>query len=215
MGKARFLTLLALAAGLLLQSAMASAATTERWAFRAIRKGEDIGSHIVTVVRQGSEARAVVDISLIVRAFGFLPLYHYHHKSEELWRDNRLVSLESTTDDNGKQHFVKATANADGTLQIDGSRYRGLAPADIMPTSYWNGAFPRHNKLLDTQSGRLLDVTVTEVPLQPDDGAAGNARHYKLDGDLRLELWYDAAQRWIRNRFQGSDNSVIDYRPMP
>ncbi|MEL3891177.1 DUF6134 family protein [Ferrovibrio sp. MS7] len=215
MGKALFLILMLLVTGLLLQPVSAMAATTEQWAFRAIRKGEDIGHHNVTVTRRDGEARATVDISLIVRAFGFLPLYHYHHKSQELWRDGRLVNLESTTDDNGTQHYVKAFATADGVLQIEGSRFKGSAPADVMTTSYWNNAFPRHKLLLDTQSGRLLVVTVAEQPLQPEEGVPPDARHYRLDGDLRLELWYDAARRWIKNRFRASDGSVIDYRLAP
>lgn len=213
MGQNRFLKLaLLLLAGLNIWAGAAFASDTETRAFRAFRKGDDIGHHRVSVTRLGDETRVKVDISLIVRLAGFLPVYHYHHQSEELWRDNRLVRLVSTTDDDGDQQYLKAETAPDGSLKVDGSKYRGLVPADIMPTSYWNGDFPSRSLLLDTQNGRLLKVQVAPLPSKPEEGVPPGSRRYKLDGDLRLEIWYDPQQRWTKTRFGASDGSVIDYR---
>lgn len=213
MGQNRFLKFaLLLLAGLSAWGGSAWAGETETRAFRAFRKGDDIGHHRVSVTRDGAETRVKVDISLIVRLAGFLPVYHYHHQSEELWRDNRLVRLVSNTDDDGEQQYLKAEAAPDGKLKVDGSKYRGLAPADIMPTSYWNSSFPNRVLLLDTQNGRLLKVQVAPLPSKPEDGVPPGSRRYQLDGDLRLEIWYDPQQRWAKTRFGASDGSVIDYR---
>ncbi len=215
MGKVYRLTLiLILGSALIGWLAGAAHAADESWSrtFRAIRKNQDIGHHRVSVRRQGEETRVVTEIELSVKLLGMVTVYTYHHRSDEIWRGGRLVSIHSRTDDNGDKLRLDAEAEGD-QLRIKGTDYTGLAPGDIMPTSYWNADFPRHGLLLNTQSGKLLKVTVGEKPVEPEDGVPPGSKRYALDGDLRLEIWYDAQPRWTKIRFQAeSDGSIIDYK---
>jgi hypothetical protein len=196
-----------------LMAGAAYAADEEVRAFRAIRKGDDIGYHKATITRLGDETRVQMDINLLVRVIGFLPVYRYTHQSEEVWRNGRLVKITSQTDDDGDKQYLNAEATPDGQLKVEGTKYKGLAPGSIMPTSYWNGEFTkRGSPLLDTQNGRLLDVQFTELETTPTDGVPPGSKRYKLDGDLKLEIWYDPRNRWTKTRFSASDNSVIDYK---
>ena len=220
MGKVYRLTLAAILGCVLigwLSAALAvdtGAATGWVREFRAIRKNQDIGYHRVTVRPQDGGARVVSEIALSVKLLGLVTVYTYHHRSEEIWRGGRLVSIHSRTDDNGDKLRLDAEAEGD-SLRIKGTDYIGLAPGDIMPTSYWNADFPKHGLLLNTQSGKLLTVSVREKPVAAEDGVAPGSRHYALDGDLRLEIWYDADARWTKIRFQAeSDGSIIDYKPV-
>ena len=59
---------------------------------------------------------------------------------------------------------------------------------------------------------RLLNVQVTQPgEVLPQDVPAG-AVQYRLDGDLKLDIWYDAQRGWVKTRFAASDGSVVDYR---
>ncbi len=215
MGKVYRLTLAAILGAVLIGwLAGAAAAADESWSreFRAIRKNQDIGYHRVSVERQGDETRVATQIELTVKLLGMVTVYTYHHRSEEVWRGGRLVSIHSRTDDNGAKLRLDAEAEGD-SLRVKGTDYTGLAPGNIMPTSYWNSAFLRHDLLLNTQSGKLLKVGVSEKPVEAEDGVAPGSKRYALDGDLRLEIWYDAQGRWAKTRFQAeSDGSIVDYR---
>ena len=37
------------------------------------------------------------------------------------------------------------------------------------------------------------------------------ATRYAYSGDLKADVWYDDAGRWVKLRFRGRDGSVIEY----
>jgi len=79
-------------------------------------------------------------------------------------------------------------------------------------TSYWHGAFLRGEKI-DTQGGKLLATRLTRVGEEqvPVAGRTVTATRWRIEGDLELDIWYDAAGTWSRLRFERSDGSVILY----
>ena len=56
-------------------------------------------------------------------------------------------------------------------LQVEGSNGTFTAPADVMPTSYWDADTVTQSRLLDTQRGRLIDVDI--VPAGSETVDAG------------------------------------------
>jgi hypothetical protein len=184
----------------------------ESYDFQVLRDGTPIGHHRVIVRREGARSEVEVDIELRVKAAGFLTLYRYLHHSREIWEDDRLVSLQSTTDNDGRQEYLNAQADA-GRLQVDGSRYRGVLPADTMPTSYWRPDFVRRATIMDSQNGRPLDLTIrpqqSELASAARDGVP--AQRYDLTGDVALSLWYGRDGRWVKTAFQARDGSQIEY----
>lgn len=184
----------------------------ESYDFQVLRDGTPIGHHRVTVRREGARSEVAVDIELRVKAAGFLTLYRYIHQSREIWEGDRLVSLQSTTDNDGRQEYLNAQVVADG-LQVDGSRYRGVLPADTMPTSYWRPDFVRRATIMDSQNGRPLDLTIR--PQQSELASAARddvpAQRYDLSGDVELSLWYGRDGRWVKTAFKARDGSRIEY----
>lgn len=184
----------------------------EAYDFLVLRDGKPIGHHRVTVRSEGVRSEVQVDIELRVKAAGFLTLYRYLHQSREVWEGDRLVSLESTTDNDGRQEYLKAEAGDEG-LQVEGSRYRGLLPADAMPTSYWRRDFVRRATIMDSQNGRRLDLAIQPQAYE----LASAARHdvpalrYQLTGDVELILWYGRDGRWVKTAFTARDGSLIEY----
>jgi len=176
--------------------------------FVVLRGGTPIGTHRVEVETVGDETRVHVTIALDV-VFGPIPLYKYRHDSQEIWRDGRLTRLDSHTNDDGDMLTVAVRAVPDG-LRVEGSDGTFTAPADTVPTSYWNPALAANRPLLDSQIGRLLEVS--RVPLGPG--------RWRLEGELNLDIAYPPQGRWtgLSFRHKGSDfvyvpRAVADSRP--
>lgn len=192
--------LLALFAALVLSWSAAAAPRTLE--FDVLRDGAPIGTHRVTVERDGDDTRATIEIDMAVR-LAFVTVYRYTHRSTELWRDGRLVSLDARTDDNGTRTQVSARAT-DAGLAIDGSGGRYVAPAETVPTSYWNREKVMRSPLLDTQSGKLIDVSAMAL------AADANGTRYRLAGDLEADLVYGPGGDWTGLSF-AARGARIDY----
>ncbi len=163
-------------------------------AFDIIRKGDRIGFHAVDVEETADGAvRVETRIEMQVK-FGPIPVFNYQHISTEVWRDGALQSVESTTDNNGKNESLRVTREGDALI-VDGTRFQGTGPGDAVPSSYWNKAIVSANTLLDTQNGRLIDVTVANLGETPSPTGA-QAEQHRLSGSVDLNLWYDGP-RWV------------------
>ena len=163
--------------------------------FVVLRSGTPIGTHRVEVETVGDDIKVHVTIALDV-AFGPIPLYKYRHDSQEIWRDGRLVRLDSRTDDDGEILALSVRSVPEG-LRVEGSQGVFTAPPDTVPTSYWNSALASNRPLLDSQIGRLLQVV--RVPL--------GAGRWRLEGELNLDIAYSPQGRWtgLSFRHKGAD----------
>ncbi len=179
----------------------------------AILSGDDpIGHHSVAFERRGDDLVVDIDIGIEVR-FAFLTLFRYQHSNREIWRNGRLVSLDTKTDDDGTPYAVKARATPEG-LWVQGAEGSFLAPKGVIPTSYWNPATIEQTRLLDTQRGGLLAVSIQ--PFGEDAVAVGGAlvpvRKYGVTGDLNLEVWYTPRGEWTKIAFEAR-GTTINYAP--
>ena len=208
------LAMLAAGAALAPSSGLGAAlASDDRIAFDVLRENSPIGRHVISFRRDGGDLLVDVDIALQVD-FAFLTLYRYRNRTRERWRDGRLISLNSETDDDGSPHWVRAEATADG-LRVESGEGIFTAPTDTIPTSYWNPRTVEQRQLLDSQHGRLLSV---EIRAQGQDDlllpvGLQSARQYRIAGDLELDLWYGPKGEWLKLAFQAK-GAEIEYSPL-
>ena len=178
--------------------------------FAVDRNGSRFGSHVLNFERDGDDLHVRVEIDFSV-GLGPIKLFRYSHRNHEIWRDGRLVSLESTTVDDGKPYRVSARAEGDRLL-VDGSGGELELSGDTLSTSYWHERTVSRSEWLDTQKGKLVKSTVS--PLGEETIAAGGrtieANRYRLRGDLDCDLWY-YRERWVKLVFVVKD-SEIAYR---
>jgi hypothetical protein len=112
---------------------------SERLAFRLVREGNAIGTHVVSFDRldNGLDVHIAVDIAV---RFGPLVLFRYTLRGLEQWRNGSVVHLDATTNDNGTPDQVRADRDTRG-LWVEGSQApRYLAPSDALPATHWNMA---------------------------------------------------------------------------
>ncbi len=181
--------------------------------FKVMRDGSNIGSHSISFEEVGEELHVDIAIDLKVN-LAFITVFRYEHRNKEIWRDGRLVSLESRTYDDGDEYFVSARATDEGLL-VENKEGSFVAPGDILPTSYWNPATVEQDQLLDTQRGRLLAVSTNPKGLDEVLAAEQRlpAKKFDLNGDLDADLWYAPGGEWMKIAFTAR-GATIDYVPV-
>jgi hypothetical protein len=177
--------------------------------------GRRAGTYRMTITNQDDGTVTMAgqaNISLRV----LLVTYKYTYQGTEVWKGDRLVQLESRTNDNGKQYTVSAAADDDG-LRLRVNNQPGRAPANCWVTTYWRlppaNARNQAQTLLDADTGRVLTATLQYIG-QSQIGIAGevqNCSHYRLSGTVQADLWYDARDRLVRQEWiEDNHKAVLD-----
>jgi hypothetical protein len=168
--------------------------------FDILRGDKGIGSQSLSVRRAGDETFADTTIEIAVKVLG-ITVYRYGLESREVWRGGRLVKLDATCNDDGKDEYVRAQATDKGLL-VDGSGHQGVIPADAAPTSYWSPTFLTRTTWISTQTGAPLSVRCTDAGEETIATGAGpaTARRWNVRGDLDISLFY-AGDEWAGTSF--------------
>lgn len=186
------------ASSLPLMPAWANAGGASR-TFGVFRGDTPIGTHKVSVRREGDQVIAGTDVKIAVKVLG-ITLYRYELDVQETYAsDGRLLSMRGTCNDDGTPNFVNVDRQGD-TLTIEGSSYSGPVAGNASPSSYWRKASVRNTPWISTQSGEIFEVVITPtaVPGTPSGGASFNA----TDGDgVNIDVIYDAQGEWVGSGF--------------
>lgn len=181
-------------------------------AFDVLRNGSEFGRHVIRFDGDPSgEMTVTTDVDLKA-GLGPITVFRYALDATETWRDGRLVRLESRTNDDGEDEFVRAVAT-DTALSVEGSEFRGEVSADIIPSSHWNIEQIRSGRILSTETGEVLDIAVEEKGRETltIGGETVEATHFRLKSAMDLDLWYDDRARLVKLAFEARGQS-IEYR---
>ena len=180
--------------------------------FTVLRKGEDIGTHRISFRRSGDALEVDIKTRIAVK-IAFITVFRFDHDGHEVWRDNKLVAMETKTNDDGEDHSLVATANGRGGLKIVGDGKEMTAKGSVIPASLWNASFLETKQLLNSLVGTELAIDVTFKGEEPVTvkGRSIRAKHYSMTGDFERELWYDPDWVLVKVAFKGEDGSEIQY----
>ena len=182
--------------------------------YRVLRKGDPLGEHVATFRRDGDDLVVTNDIELVAKILG-IPVYRYEHRNEEIWRDGALQAVSSHTNKDGKKFDLTAERRG-GTLHVKGRKGELALDGDVLTTSLWHPETPNAKQLLDIEDGVVKAVSGTMTGRERVPGPNGKrpAKHYRIDGDMTRELWYDAGCRLLRVEFDTKkDGSRIVLEP--
>jgi hypothetical protein len=181
---------------LLLQLPDAQAASRD-WNFRVLLDGREIGRHTFTLLAQGNEAKirsvASFDVKLL-----FVNLYSYRHEAAERWQGNCLQGLVSRTETNGKREDLVASSSG-GRLIVEGPDRRDEHDGCVMSFAYWNPEILQAIRLLNSQTGELMPVTVAaqgEETISVRGRPVRAQRHRISAPQLSIDLWFASGQ-WV------------------
>jgi hypothetical protein len=179
--------------------------------FSVWRNGSNIGEHRVTFQRQGGAlvVRSLFDIA--VKFFG-LTVYTFRYTCEEIWRGDQLDQLTSSIDDDGTKTAVNA-ARHDGVLDVTGPETHEDVTGFILPSSHWDSAMVRADRVLNTLDGKINAIHVATLGTEsvPVGTGSREATHYRYSGGFAADTWYDKEGHWLKLRFNGKDGTPIDY----
>lgn len=178
--------------------------------FDVLRGGDSpMGSHSLRFEQRGDELHVFIDIELEVK-LAFVTVFSYTHRNHEVWKDGRLIAIETETDDDGERYFVRGAATSKG-FRVETKEGVETLPADVLPTSYWKRATVERSRLLDTQRGDLVEVSTRQLRQETIsiDGTRIDATHYRMSGDLDLDLWYAPNGEWVKIAFEARGTEVV------
>jgi hypothetical protein len=191
------------------------AADQETREFSVYVDGKPAGGAQMTMQRQDDGTTQMI-CSSRVKVRVLLITYTYDYQGREIWKNGRLQRLNSSCNDDGKRFQVSAVAAEDGVHVTANGRER-LAPAEVWLTSYWclPDAKLREQPLalLDADTGELLSGRLQHVGTVQMAvlGQVQNVEHYHLGGDKQVDLWYDGAERLVRQEWiEQGHRSVLE-----
>lgn len=169
--------------------------------FRVQREGSPIGYVMERYRAEGDDLLVDVFIAFQVK-LAFITVYRYEHRAREVWRDGRLIRLDTITNDDGDAQQVTGRAGSGG-FSIEGPQGALTAPADILPSSYWHPNFTEQSRMLDSQKGRILEFDIAKLGSERIEalGQPVEADRFAMRGDIDLDFWYDADRVWQKMAF--------------
>ncbi len=180
--------------------------------FTVLRGGEEVGEHHIAFNRKGDELDVDIKTRIKVK-MAFVTVYRFEHDGHEVWRDDKLASMKTDTDDDGAHHALAVVATASGNLNITGDGKESTVKGDLIPASLWNSAFLKSKEILNSLVGTELAIKVAfkgeeDIPV---NGKTVRALHYSMTGDFERDIWYDDDQVLVKIAFKGQDGSDIQY----
>jgi hypothetical protein len=190
----------------------AAGATSDRH-FSVLVGDRRIGTHSIVYSSDGEDTRVITEIHLVAKV-AFFTVFAFNHRSEEIWRDGRLMSLRSETIEHGETLHVEGTVTPDGFCVVSKAG-RLIAPAATLTSnSLWTPAVVEQDTVVDAQHGGILGVSAQRIA--DEDILIGNSavratRCAFITPHLAGSIWYDKENLWVRGEFE-RDGSKIHYQ---
>jgi hypothetical protein len=181
--------------------------------FSIFYKGDRIGAHVVSNTPATGETRVTTEIDLVVKAM-FFTVYSFSHRSEERWRDGRLVALKSDTTEHGERLSVVGSAVAQGFRVVSKDGPFIAAASALTSNSLWTPAVLEQQTVIDAQHGGIIGVSVHRLAderLTIAGAPVRTARYRFVSPYLAGSIWYDDLGWWVHGEFE-RDGAKVEYR---
>jgi hypothetical protein len=171
------------------------------------------GNAVIAVQRQ-DDGTTVVTCDTKVTVKVLFKTYVYTCQSRETWKDGRLQQLSSVCNDDGKQFQVSGVSQADGVhVRVNGREH--VSSPDVWVSSYWTLPNPKlRDQVIPAleadngrdMQGRLQYVGAAQLAVA---GQVQNVHHYRFNGPIRVDLYYDAGERLVRREWNEEGHPTV------
>ena len=189
------------------------ATSTEVREFNISVDGDSCGKFRMTI-QSRADGRHLVsgDASLEMRYLAYK--FRYWSKGTEIWNAGKLEKLDSASRYGISKYQVTALSQGDEIL-VKANQKEHKLPADVWVTSYWrephNAPNDKTLMLLDADKGRPLKAKLERLGkhLVSIRGIDQPCNHYRLTGDVDVQLWYDDQGRLARQESIASGHHTL------
>ena len=150
-----------------------------------------IGTLTDKVDRSPEGTRIDSSLRILVSVLGIV-VYRQETDTTEIMRGNRLVSLQSVTERDGRRLEVHGEAQGDQFV-VNAPAGSFVGPATTAPSDPWVLGRTCDETMVFTDTGRIISVHISggDYETISVNGVSLSARHFVAMGDKRLEVWLD------------------------
>ena len=193
-----------------LSSAMAS--QEKIYAFKVYLDNSEIGYHNFRISSGGDHTRVTIEANFDVR-FLFFSAYRYFHSNSELWQGDCLKRIDASTNDNGKQLYVRGNPAYDA-LHLSTHSGNSKLEGCVRTFAYWDPGLLATETLLNAQTGELEDIRFSRIGASQIelDGESVKAVQYRIDSEkFVIDLWYTPQREWLALESVTEDGTRLKY----
>lgn len=179
--------------------------------FSVLYKGDRIGAHTVAYSLATGETRVTTEIDLLVKAL-FFTVFSFSHRSEESWRDGRLMSLRSETLEHGETLHVTGATTSQGFRVVSKGGPFIAAPGALTSNDLWTPAVLKQATVIDAHHGGIIGVSMRKLADEQIAVAGHQARttRYRfITPYIAGSIWYDDASRWVHGEFERDAAQIV------
>jgi len=198
--------------GLYFLPTQGASASADSYVFNILLDGENIGRHRLEINQQDNYQQIKISAQMEVKVL-FIPLYRYQHDNTELWDQDCLQSINAVTDDNGEAFLVNGKYQADG-FRLKTASAETMLNGCVRSFAYWDQKLLKAGKLLNSQTGDYLPVSVQQMGTELITLGANElqAKHVQLTTDQDvIDLWYSQDDRWIALQSKTRSGRILRY----
>ena len=208
----RSLKIMAMSVILFAGSFPVAAEPAKQLQFRVLLDDKEIGVHTYSIERLEDavivQSRAEFEVKFL-----FFSAFNYRHTNLERWSGDCLEEIDARTVSNSKTREVRGEQTPDGFV-VQGTVDRAVLPECVMSFAYWNPLFHEQSKLLNPQTGELLDVEIEKLPRDSLSvrGEERAARAYRVRAkDTEVSVWYSGNDEWLALESTVRGGRIIRY----
>lgn len=191
---------------------IAHAATPPDLHFRAMHRGSTVGVHRVGFRSDGDYLVVTTHIDITVKIL-FFTAFRFSHDAVEVWRNGRLVSVESTTNDDGTRLKVTGKATGDA-FRIIGEEGPFLAAPELLTTNtLWDSRLLNESRMIDVQHGGEVGLVVKplgEERVATPRGSVTARHHQIITPNYAGSVFFDGDGHWVKGLLERR-GEVLEY----
>ena len=189
-----------LSLGLISQKAYSST-TAPTLGFNVMLNDESVGFSNLTYKKLKNGLEVVVDVEIKPKFLG-LKFMKYTLKNREVWKRQKLISLDANSSWFGKKYFAKGQREKGG-FRIEGSAFSGVIKDNFATTSYFTPDFLKRKTWISTQDGTPLEIETRRLKNKKVtfNDKTYSVKEWEISGDLDLTLQYDENNNWVGSGF--------------
>jgi hypothetical protein len=193
-------------------SQSASSSTAKSYEFKVFLGEQEIGHQRFDVSSKGDQTHVRVDAQFEVE-FLYITFYTYRHANIEEWENACLREIRSNTGDNGETYFVNGSYE-NGKLQVQTQSGNWSSDDCIKTFAYWNPDWITGERLLNSQTGELLPVSILSMGEKTITvkGVLTQAKQRRIiTEEFTVDLWYTHDGRWVALESTTKKGDVLRY----
>jgi hypothetical protein len=170
----------------------------------------DIGTLTDTIDRSAGTTRINARLRIAVKLLGIV-VSRQETDTTEIMRGDRLVSLQSVTDKDGRHFEVHGELQANRFL-VNATTGSFAGPATIAPSDPWVLKRTGEQTVVFTDTGKITNMFISggDYDTVSVNGISMSARHFTVMGDKRQEVWLDSRDIPVMFRTV-EDGTPIDF----